>query len=790
MAALAATRAARLAAMALDLGLVSALDAAVDGFVRAVISTAVDGLLAEGDAAAAGGGRPNRTTSRGAVDDGDGCRRVLPLLWAWHTATVAPALSALLTSVPPRLAGAPPLPTRAALAEAWTARAARAAAVAVVATLTPAAGGLVAAFPARSGAWRDLVTAAAVTDGGADLVAATAAAVSTGHLHPGTPTAALVALAVRVGWATAAVGRWGVGGGVGGGLRRSLLTAVGAYLGRRPDCARAVVAAMVDERAGGGLYAALHGHHVEGGRVVGEGGGQGIRAGRPRRRSSAVVPPPTAADAAFTGPDGEAEDDSTPSPSDGSDLDDAQLPAYTAWVPRRRPPRGAAAAGGGCPGGGGRRRRRRRAMAASASDPAGDAAGAPPAGNAAAATTTTTAAAAATTDATARAPDPWGADALSTLTTVALPPEALLHEYTAALAVRLTDTLAPALDVEAARLAALAARWGAPAVAAARVMLADARASREWATAATTAAATAAPPHGPAIHPRGPRLDPLVRSATAWPDLAAGSVAGDAGADGVDDLSCLAWAGLDAAAAAWAAGWSAGHGGRILRWHPDAGVARVRVELPGGRRVVVADVSLLSAAAIRRFDDDGPVGPAASAVVTAATADAEETRRSWPLGELAAALGVGAPALRHALAPWTGARVLAISPAGIVGLAPDGGDDNQHHHDAVASGDGAGAGPVEEEEEGGEASEAAAAAAAATAYAARTAVLVNYVKGALANFSGGLPLERIHKLLGIFVQSPPYERSVGELAELLGGLVESGGLIVVAGVYRLAPTGG
>lgn len=254
-----------------------------------------------------------------------------------------------------------------------------------------------------------------------------------------------------------------------------------------------------------------------------------------------------------------------------------------------------------------------------------------------------------------------------------------------------------------------------------------------------------------------------MRSATAWLALPAGPLTGAAGADGVEDLSALGWGALTAAAGRWGAAWTAGHGGRRLRWLPDAGVARMRVAT--GRRMAVADVGPLAASAILRFGEAAPAVHSGRGSGGAADAAAAETRLEGPEGDLAAALGMPPWVLRRALGEWTAVRVLAHSANGVVGSDPPppvgdggaapataGGVAPPPRPPASAAGTGTlghrhtppPVAPVEEEEEGGEASEAAAAGAVRDADAARSGALGAYFKWMLAKFRAGLPLERIH----------------------------------------------
>ncbi len=60
-----------------------------------------------------------------------------------------------------------------------------------------------------------------------------------------------------------------------------------------------------------------------------------------------------------------------------------------------------------------------------------------------------------------------------------------------------------------------------------------------------------------------------------------------------------------------------------------------------------------------------------------------------------------------------------------------------------------------------------------------------YILGMLANFDG-MPLDRIHNMLKMFVQDPhPYDKSPEQLSDMLSRLVTLGKLSVGGGIFRI-----
>ena len=65
------------------------------------------------------------------------------------------------------------------------------------------------------------------------------------------------------------------------------------------------------------------------------------------------------------------------------------------------------------------------------------------------------------------------------------------------------------------------------------------------------------------------------------------------------------------------------------------------------------------------------------------------------------------------------------------------------------------------------------------------AVFDQYVLGMLANFDG-MPLDRIHNMLKMFVQEPhPYDKTQDQLSDELARLVGSGKLVASGNMYRI-----
>ena len=62
-------------------------------------------------------------------------------------------------------------------------------------------------------------------------------------------------------------------------------------------------------------------------------------------------------------------------------------------------------------------------------------------------------------------------------------------------------------------------------------------------------------------------------------------------------------------------------------------------------------------------------------------------------------------------------------------------------------------------------------------------VYEQYIMGMLTNFSAGLPLDRIHNMLKMFVSEPPYDKSAAQLEAFLGRLVNEEKLAFASDLY-------
>ena len=60
----------------------------------------------------------------------------------------------------------------------------------------------------------------------------------------------------------------------------------------------------------------------------------------------------------------------------------------------------------------------------------------------------------------------------------------------------------------------------------------------------------------------------------------------------------------------------------------------------------------------------------------------------------------------------------------------------------------------------------------------------SYIMGMLTNFDDGLPLERIHNMLKMFVTEPAYDRTAEQLATFLGKLTSEEKLQVVGNFFK------
>ncbi|KAA6417838.1 MAG: anaphase-promoting complex subunit 2-like [Trebouxia sp. A1-2] len=64
------------------------------------------------------------------------------------------------------------------------------------------------------------------------------------------------------------------------------------------------------------------------------------------------------------------------------------------------------------------------------------------------------------------------------------------------------------------------------------------------------------------------------------------------------------------------------------------------------------------------------------------------------------------------------------------------------------------------------------------------AVYETYIMGMLTNFDAGMPLDRIHNMLKMFVVDPPYDKSADQLAAFLGRLVADEKLVMQGDLFR------
>ena len=62
-------------------------------------------------------------------------------------------------------------------------------------------------------------------------------------------------------------------------------------------------------------------------------------------------------------------------------------------------------------------------------------------------------------------------------------------------------------------------------------------------------------------------------------------------------------------------------------------------------------------------------------------------------------------------------------------------------------------------------------------------VYEQFIMGMLTNFSAGLPLDRIHNMLKMFVTEPPYDKSAAQLEAFLGRLANEEKLAFASDLY-------
>lgn len=64
------------------------------------------------------------------------------------------------------------------------------------------------------------------------------------------------------------------------------------------------------------------------------------------------------------------------------------------------------------------------------------------------------------------------------------------------------------------------------------------------------------------------------------------------------------------------------------------------------------------------------------------------------------------------------------------------------------------------------------------------AVYETYIMGMLTNFDAGMPLDRIHNMLKMFVVDPPYDKPADQLSAFLGRLVADEKLVMQGDLFR------
>lgn len=196
---------------------------------------------------------------------------------------------------------------------------------------------------------------------------------------------------------------------------------------------------------------------------------------------------------------------------------------------------------------------------------------------------------------------------------------------------------------------------------------------------------------------------------------------------------------------------------RKLRWLQNLG--SVKLELQFEDRSAQFVVTPVQAAAISLF----------------------EQRPRWTNGELATALSVPSVTVRRRVSIWVNQGVLSeaqLLPGGTemvytvaerLGQVGDSGNPS-----TSASGD-----TVAMEEEG-----ESVIASVEAQKEQEWAVHESFVMGMLTTFGDGLPLERIHNMLKMFVADPPYDKTIQQLQAFLNGLMTEEKLDFREGVYR------
>jgi anaphase-promoting complex subunit 2 len=180
-------------------------------------------------------------------------------------------------------------------------------------------------------------------------------------------------------------------------------------------------------------------------------------------------------------------------------------------------------------------------------------------------------------------------------------------------------------------------------------------------------------------------------------------------------------------------------------WRPTLGT--VEVEIMRGDFELTISVSTMEAAVLQHF-----------------------TRQErWGQDDLAAEMGINRATLRRKAVVWINNGLLVEEKADdVAAYRLTTGDDGRAAFGAAAADDeGGGGGAV---------------ASAEDQAAAGMMVYEQYVMGMLTNFPS-LPPDRIHNMLKMFVQDPPYDRSLDQLEAFLGQLVAEDKLALEGNSY-------
>lgn len=196
---------------------------------------------------------------------------------------------------------------------------------------------------------------------------------------------------------------------------------------------------------------------------------------------------------------------------------------------------------------------------------------------------------------------------------------------------------------------------------------------------------------------------------------------------------------------------------RKLAWKPALGCVTLDVHFDDGSVVREVTCTPLHATILHHFGE----------------------RRRWPLKELAEALGVSRDLTKRKLRLWLNRGFLHEVP-------PDGKDGDTTYTAASSLGNGDAPRHVTEEDDDGDGADAK-----AKQLEDEMKVYEQYVVGMLTNLES-LPLDRIHNMLKMFVQSDDgnggYDRTEQELQRFLGRMVEDGKLEAAGGQYRIRAT--